>query len=287
MFRKRFFKKTFKKIYPLLDRYIISEDDRSIILNNEDFNRKYNDNIYLIEAFLHELSKNYDLDFIRKVIMNEILNLNDGLLISLIVTYLNSELQDQKDINYFKKFNEDNSVNIISDDEKRRRDLIDEEYISLRTGGEMFNEIPLNDKYYSLDYDSRTYINDMLRNGSFKCLTRVLPRYKGNFISLIMLLNKYGINYQIINDNLVDNLEDGEVTKLIYNLLDARNVLCTEKIKVLINDKRYNLLSVMVDQGLVGEAVFINDEGIKMNDDGEIIKKLFRSRQKKYINIDN
>jgi hypothetical protein len=43
----------------------------------------------------------------------------------------------------------------------------------------------------------------------------------------------------------------------------------------------------MVDQGLVGEAVFINDEGIKMNDDGEIIKKLFRSRQKKYINIDN
>ena len=65
-----FKKETFDKKYSLLNDIFTDQITRDNLMENEDFARKYHDNNAIIKIFIFELSKRFELDVIRKILID-------------------------------------------------------------------------------------------------------------------------------------------------------------------------------------------------------------------------
>ena len=83
-------KNSFDKKFPLFVKYFTDATIQNNMTDNADLLRKYNAYSESIEFFLKELDKRFDIDTIKRIIVEAIIKLPDSIMVSLITSYLNS-----------------------------------------------------------------------------------------------------------------------------------------------------------------------------------------------------
>ncbi len=278
----------FSKKYPLIDKYITDNDVINYLVNDENFQEKYNVNSNLIEAFINELLKHFDDEQIEKVVYSFIISYDNNQLEELIMRYLNSSDVTKSNFSFFENYDKRINMKIKKPRDIERERMIDDLYNSNKTGNETFGDVSLDSIYNNLDIDGKEYIANLIAHeevdNSYSIFKDMFEySYKDNINMLIKILNKKGITYKIINNNVLAELQDKCFCQLISNLIQEKNNKSCNTIIKLIDERKYNLVLRLVTNNIVSNAYMIDsdDDITKQDSDDDIVRKLYKKSASK------
>lgn len=117
-------KNSFDKKFPLFVKYFTDATIQNNMTDNADLLRKYNAYSESIEFFLKELDKRFDIDTIKRIIVEAIIKLPDSIMVSLITSYLNSSEEAKLNPDFIAYYNKTSNMGKASVEYIERYGLI-------------------------------------------------------------------------------------------------------------------------------------------------------------------
>ncbi len=281
-------KNSFDKKYPLLVKYIIDDDVRQNMLNNNDLARKYEATKSSIQIFLFELEKRFDSQTIANIIMETIFKYPDEMLLSFITAYLNSDEPTKSNLEIVSFYNKTASLGlkalkyienhgIIANRHYKELPsmIIDELYEQLKTGEETFKDEFLDKCYPNLAINEKQLVVELLENKAFHLLDKIFKTFSSNLSNLLKILVASRIDTKIINNEVFEHIDTDVLTGIIYMLIsieEINNILLS--IQNLFKAGRYQLLENIVYQDKFYELDKFTNEDLNNLKDEEIMQKL-------------
>ena len=103
-------KNSFDKKFPLFVKYFSDVTMQNNMTDNADLLRKYDAYSESIEFFLKELDKRFDIDTIKRIIIEAIIKLPDSIMASLITSYLNSSEEAKSNPDFIAYYNKTSNM---------------------------------------------------------------------------------------------------------------------------------------------------------------------------------
>lgn len=278
-------KNTFEKKYPLFNKYVLDENIRNNMLQNEDLYRKYNVYSSTISTFIHELDKRFDVETINRIIIEAILKTPDEIMVSLITSYLNSDECTKSNSDFILFYNRTSSFGkdsikyleengIIAN--RSYKDVpyiaIDARFKELHNENMYFKGEEIGEVFNKLDYKEKKYLNTLLEMNAFKDLEPIFERMDFNLKTLLSFLTKKNIDPIIFKNEVLESLGHYNTMIGILTLLENEdNVRILNNIRFIIQKERYELLKNIIIYGKILELDVLDINIIDSLEDYEIM----------------
>lgn len=268
---------SFEKKYSLLAPFIKNTTVRNNMLSNRDLYEKYLNNYFLIKAYLNELKNRFDDETINNLIIEVIFKLPDELLKSFITAYLNSSEVTKSNPNalvFYKKsleygsdsikFIEENGIITNREYKNLPKIIVDKKFTDLTTKG-IYTYNNQNVLLYenTLSLQEKSLLNTFLESDNLRVLDEVFRDYL-DLKKVLVYLNATGINTNIINKKNLELIGSRNllfISMVNFSMLGDNNLKNNiENIKLIINNKRLDLINALVENNLLSYAYMINSD---------------------------
>lgn len=268
---------SFEKKYSLLAPFIKNPTVRNNMLSNRDLYEKYLNNYFLIKAYLNELKNRFDDETINNLIIEVIFKLPDELLKSFITAYLNSSEVTKSNPNalvFYKKsleygsdsikFIEENGIITNREYKNLPKIIVDKKFTDLTTKG-IYTYNNQNVLLYenSLSLQEKSLLNTFLESDNLRVLDEVFRDYL-DLKKVLAYLNATGINTNIINKKNLELIGSRNllfISMVNFSMLGDNNLKNNiENIKLIINNKRLDLINALVENNLLSYSYMINSD---------------------------
>lgn len=281
-------KPTFDKKYSLFAKYILDEQVRNNMMANEDLYRKYNAYSTSIEAFLIELDKRFDIETIRKIIMDAVVKTPDEIMISMITSYLNSDEATKCNSDFVLFYNRASSFGVDSVKyleengivaNRGYKDIpklaIESKFNELHNREIYFKEVEIGNIFENLDYPEKDYMNKLLEVNAFDNLDKLFERIDISLSILVKLLNKSHITHLIFRNDVVEEVGDYELFIYACTMMDiGGNVKIDNNIRYLILENRLSLVKELIISSKYETLGKLSHEQMSTMSDQEILDYL-------------
>jgi hypothetical protein len=286
-FNMFFSKNEFDKKYPLFTKYEFNEIFKNNAVDNSDLLRKYRQYNQTISIYLFELDKRFDKETIRNIIIESIVKNPDEIMMSLITAYLNSSESVKSNSLFVKFYNKTSDFGIDSIEYMQENGIvldrsyknipalaIDSRYEAVKTKNEIFKNELLDDVYDNLTYPERRYAISLIENNSYGLLDILFGRFNFNTKSLIKTLMNKGINDELINNELINELDAYPLMILFcYMIEDDDPTMLVRNIILLVRNKRFDLLKKVIENNNLENIKYATNEEL-MSDEEEFLNLL-------------
>lgn len=268
---------SFEKKYSLLAPFIKNPTVRNNMLSNRDLYEKYLNNYFLIKAYLNELKNRFDDETINNLIIEVIFKLPDELLKSFITAYLNSSEVTKSNPNalvFYKKsleygsesikFIEENGIITNREYKNLPKIIVDKKFTDLTIKG-IYTYNNQNVLLYenSLSLQEKSLLNTFLESDNLRVLDEVFRDYV-DLKKVLVYLNATGINTNIINKKNLELFGSRNllfISMVNFSMLGDNNLKDNiENIKLILNNKRLDLVNALVENNLLSYSYMINSD---------------------------
>jgi len=268
---------SFEKKYSLLAPFIKNPTVRNNMLSNRDLYEKYLNNYFLIKAYLNELKNRFDDETINNLIIEVIFKLPDELLKSFITAYLNSSEVTKSNPNalvFYKKsleygsdsikFIEENGIITNREYKDLPKIIVDKKFTDLTTKG-IYTYNNQNVLLYenTLSLQEKSLLNTFLESDNLRVLDEVFRDYL-DLKKVLAYLNATGINTNIINKKNLELFGSRNllfISMVNFSMLGDNNLKNNiENIKLILNNKRLDLVNALVENNLLSYSYMINSD---------------------------
>lgn len=268
---------SFEKKYSLLAPFIKNTTVRNNMLSNRDLYEKYLNNYFLIKAYLNELKNRFDDETINNLIIEVIFKLPDELLKSFITAYLNSSEVTKSNPNalvFYKKsleygndsikFIEENGIITNREYKNLPKIIVDKKFTDLTTKGiYTYNNQNVLLFENSLSLQEKSLLNTFLESDNLRVLDEVFRDYL-DLKKVLAYLNATGINTNIINKKNLELFGSRNllfISMVNFSMLGDNNLKNNiENIKLILNNKRLDLINALVENNLLSYTYMINSD---------------------------
>ena len=270
---------SFEKKYTLLVPFIKDINVRNNMLSNRDLYDKYLRNQSLIKAYVNELKNRFDIETIESLIKETIFKLPEELLRSFITAYLNSSeatknhpdalVYYKKSLSYGNesvKFIEENGIITNREYKNLPKIIIDKKFTDLITKG-IYKYNGENILLYenSLTLQEKSLLNTFIESRNLEVLDEVFRDYM-DLKKALAYLNATGINTNIINKKNLEFFGSRNllfISMINFSMLGDNNLKNNiDTIKIMIDNKRIDLINVLVENNLLYFSYIINNDSI-------------------------
>lgn len=268
---------SFEKKYTLLVPFIKDINVRNNMLSNRDLYDKYLRNQSLIKAYVNELKNRFDIETIESLIKETIFKLPEELLRSFITAYLNSSESTKNHpdaLVYYKKslsygnesvkFIEKNGIITNREYKNLPKIIVDKKFTDLTTKG-IYTYNNQNILLYenSLSLQEKSLLNTFLESDNLRVLDEVFRDYL-DLKKVLAYLNATGINTNIINKKNLELFGSRNllfISMVNFSMLGDNNLKNNiENIKLILNNKRLDLVNALVENNLLSYTYMINSD---------------------------
>ncbi len=260
-----FSKNEFDRKYPLFAKYEFPTNVKDNAVANTDLARKYNQYNQSIATYLFELDKRFDIETIRNIIIETIFKNPDEIMMSIITSYLNSTEEVKSNVDYVKFYNKTSNFGIDSIEYMQENGIIldrsyknipalaiDSKYESIKTGRESFKGELLDSVYDELTYPQRRYAISLIEKDSYGLLDVLFSRFNFTTKVLFKVLMSKGINDELLNNDLVQELDSYSLMILFCFMIEIENpIRIVSNVLYLVRNERYKLLKVIIEKDIL------------------------------------
>lgn len=309
IFERMFSGNTFKTKYPLLDKYVTDSTIRENLVKNQEFNKKYINNEFLIEAFVKELDRHFDKDTAYKIIKESIFFMPEITLQSFITSYLNSNEVTKANADVLKfyktnsqygiestKYIEANGIITNRSFKEVPAKILNDKFRNLNTKDYSFGETKLNDIYESLSYQEKSLLISIMENNTFEIFNDIydtrLEKFNiethFNLKTLLNLLINCEVDTAILNKEVISNIGEDNILFLSYSLFNMNyGASASRIIKHYISNKKFDLIIALINKGLINKLENFTIENVKNVEDEDLIKVLSKKINNMEYSYDN
>ena len=286
---------TFEKKYDLLAPFIKNPNIRNNMMSNKDLYKKYSNNYFIIKAYLNELKNRFDEETINDLIIETIFKLPEELLNSFITAYLNSSEITKNNSNalvFYKKsltygnevvkFIEENGIITNREYKNLPKILVDKKFNRLITNS-IYKYGDQNILIYEniLTLQEKSLLIMFLESNNMNVLDILFSNYI-DFKKLISFLNATGINTNILNNSNLELFGEKNlifITMVNFSLLGDINLKNNiETLQIMLDKKRIDLVTALVENNLIKYAYALNTDTIESISVDEMMKTIVSHR---------
>lgn len=315
MFNKNFFiNYFFERKYPLFKAYFTDINERNNMLNNADLYRKYKAYDNTISFYLLELKANFSDLEIKKFIKETIIKLPDEVMTSFITAYLNSDTivkSNSEVFNFYLKTQElgENAVHFVEshgiiasddylqiseyvryekinqDEEERQHelDLVEMEFNQFYKEDLSFKEDDIRSVFNQVSLAYKKVINELIKNNLINILDEVFADTKYNFYQVLLIINNYHFENNIINLNVLHNISASSLYYLLMEIIDADSDRVKRNVIKLISKHRYELLLILINTNRIKDLDCFADDQINLHPDYQVLDIIHNNNDKKRV----
>lgn len=281
-------KNSFDKKFPLFVKYFTDATIQNNMTDNADLLRKYNAYSESIEFFLKELDKRFDIDTIKRIIVEAIIKLPDSIMVSLITSYLNSSEEAKLNPDFIAYYNKTSNMGkasvayierygLITDRSFKdiTKKAVDAHYADVRSGAEQFNGVGLDEIYDTLTYPERKFIISLIEAKIVEDFDVLFEKFNFSFKSLITVLMARGIDAGILNKAVLNGLGEEYLLILVCLFLDNDEAIgAIANMKSLFAIERYELVKLIINENLLVAFANADVNSFADKEDNQIIEEL-------------
>lgn len=281
-------KNNFEKKFPLFAKYITDANMQINMAENADLVRKYNACSESIEVFLKELDRRFDVEMIKRVIVEAIIKMPDSMMSSLITSYLNSSEEAKSNSEFLYYYNQVSSMGIASVQYVEKNGLItnrgfrdipekaiDAMFKDLRSGAEHFKGEELDEVYRELSYQEKQFVVSLLRGKIVDEFDTLFEKLNFSFKVLIKTFMSLGIDSIILNKDVVAGLSADYLLALVCLIIENGGVATSlVNTKKLLIAERYELIKLVINENLLSSLEVMDYQDLDGKSDEEVMENL-------------
>ena len=286
---------TFEKKYALLAPFIKNPNVRNNMMSNKDLYEKYSSNYFLIKAYLEEMKNRFDEETINDLIIETIFKLPQELLRSFITAYLNSSEITKNNSNaliFYKKsltygndvikYIEENGIITNREYKNLPKILVEKKFNNLITN-KIYKYGESNILIFEniLTIQEKSLLIMFLESNNFEVLDLLFSNYM-DLKKLLSFLNATGININILNKKNLELFGEKNllfITMINFSMLGDNNLKNNiETIQLLLDKKRIDLITTLVENNSLKYAYALNNETLDTISCDEMMKTIVSHR---------
>ena len=286
---------TFEKKYALLAPFIKNPNVRNNMMSNKDLYEKYSSNYFLIKAYLEEIKNRFDEETINDLIIETIFKLPQELLRSFITAYLNSSEITKNNSNaliFYKKsltygndvikYIEENGIITNREYKNLPKILVEKKFNNLITN-KIYKYGESNILIFEniLTIQEKSLLIMFLESNNFEVLDLLFSNYM-DLKKLLSFLNATGININILNKKNLELFGEKNllfITMINFSMLGDNNLKNNiETIQLLLDKKRIDLITTLVENNSLKYAYALNNETLDTISCDEMMKTIVSHR---------
>lgn len=286
---------TFEKKYALLAPFIKNPNVRNNMMSNKDLYEKYSNNYFLIKAYLEEIKNRFDEETINDLIIETIFKLPQELLRSYITAYLNSSEITKNNSNaliFYKKsltygndvikYIEENGIITNREYKNLPKILVEKKFNNLITN-KIYKYGESNILIFEniLTIQEKSLLIMFLESNNFEVLDLLFSNYM-DLKKLLSFLNATGININILNKKNLELFGEKNllfITMINFSMLGDNNLKNNiETIQLLLDKKRIDLITTLVENNSLKYAYALNNETLDTISCDEMMKTIVSHR---------